>query len=248
MRRIILKVAVGVLAAATIGAAGVLGVAFAPTLFGYESLIVRSGSMGHAMPTGSVAITKLVDFKTVGVGDIVSFRHPEADLPTTHRIVDIDEQDGRRVLTTKGDANASADPNPLVLGSGRIARVERVVPYAGYLVRGARTPAGGLVLFLVPILGLVVDRRQRRNRPSNGRARHRADQPSLEAVLLELAAAVRALSASASRPSEPAFREAVMAALGVAGSGRPRESARPDIFASPQPASDLSNGNGRVEP
>lgn len=158
-------VALGLAVAA---AAGLLVLAFAPTLFGYESLIVTSGSMGKAMPVGSVAVTRMVDGRSIAVGDLVSFRHPGSEETVTHRVIRLSEESGARVFQTKGDANLAADPKPLVV-SGPIHRVERVIPHAGYLVRSLRTPTGAVLVFLVPIIGLTLDGRRRNRAPRSGR-------------------------------------------------------------------------------
>lgn len=167
MIRRILKFGRTLLTLGALGAVVALGVSFVPTLMGYESLIVTSGSMGRAMPVGSVATTRMVDARAIAAGDIVSFRTDESEPPTTHRVIRIADEDGRRVLATKGDANPAEDPRPLVL-AGDIHRVEWVVPYAGYIVWFARSPAGGALLFLLPMAGLTVElgrkRRVRRSR------------------------------------------------------------------------------------
>lgn len=175
MRRILLKAGKGALTAAAAGAAALLGLAFLPTLFGYEALIVTSGSMGKSIPVGSVAITQMVDVKSISVGDIVSFRYPGSKTATTHRVISVAEEDGQRVFATKGDANQSADPEPVRLASGRIALVKRVVPYAGTLVRTARSPAGGVAMFVIPILGLTFEGRRRKGRPRSARRRRPSD-------------------------------------------------------------------------
>lgn len=151
--------------AVVIGAAGLLALAFAPTLLGYESSVVTTGSMGSAAPTGSVVLTRMVDARAIGVGDIVSYRSPGRSIPVTHRVVGVSTRDGHPVFTTKGDANATPDAEPVTV-NGTIARVERVIPYAGLVVRLARTPAGGLVLFVLPLVGLALDR----GRPDRGRS------------------------------------------------------------------------------
>jgi signal peptidase len=156
----IAKVLRGALAALAFGAAVLLGLSFAPTLLGYESFIVTSGSMGKANPIGSVAVTRMVDVKAIREGDAVSFQTESASR-ITHRVIEVKEDQGQRVFTTKGDANPLPDPQPLRLTSGKIARVQWSVPYAGYLVRYARTPTGGILLFAVPILGLILDKRSR---------------------------------------------------------------------------------------
>lgn len=144
-----------------------LASAFGPTLFGFESYVVSSGSMGRAMPIGSVALNRLVDARAVAIGDIISFRYPGRSDTITHRVVSIEDADGGRGFTTKGDANTSNDAQPL-LAKGSIHKVEHVVPVAGYLVRYAHTPLGGLVLIVGPALGLMFDRGGRRRRGSRG--------------------------------------------------------------------------------
>lgn len=159
MRRAAGWVLKAVVIAGAVAAVALLGLAFVPTMFGYESLIVTSGSMEPKMPVGSVAITRLVDARAIDIGDIVSFRYPGSKHSITHRVIEVKTEDGHPVFTTKGDANPAADTVPVAL-SGSIHRVVRVVPYAGRLVRLARSPVGGVALFLVPIVGLLADRRR----------------------------------------------------------------------------------------
>ncbi len=161
--KIALRLAGVLIGAAALCAVAILAFAFAPTLFGAEALIVTSGSMGDAMPTGSVAVTRLVEANAVSVGDVISFRYPGSRSTITHRVIEVRTQPGGRVFRTKGDANPASDPVPVPI-AGRIHRVERVVPYAGRLVAFARTPQGGIVLFVVPIAGLLLDERRRRKR------------------------------------------------------------------------------------
>lgn len=156
------------LAGAATGTLVLLGASFAPTLIGYESFIVTSGSMGRANPVGSVAVTRMVDARTIRTGDVVSFQTESASR-ITHRVIAVTEENGQRVFETKGDANLLPDPEPLRLTSGKVARVEWSVPYAGHLVRHVRTPAGGLLLFALPILGLLLDRRRHPRRHSASR-------------------------------------------------------------------------------
>ena len=150
--------------AGAIAVAGLLFAAFGPTLIGARSLIVTSGSMEPALPVGSVAITRTVDARAIAVGDIITFRRPGADRPTTHRVTALTIDDaGRMVFTTKGDANATRDPEPAIV-SGPIERVVRQVPYAGSIVGFARSPVGALALIGIPIIGLSVDAGRRRRR------------------------------------------------------------------------------------
>lgn len=74
---------------------------------------VTSGSMAPELPVG--ALVAAVPERTVEVGDVVLFRPPPpfadaAGTPVAHRVVGIDDQGGRRLVRTRGDANAAPDP------------------------------------------------------------------------------------------------------------------------------------------
>jgi signal peptidase len=140
-----------------------LAATFVPTLFGMQTLVVGSGSMGAAMPVGAVALTREVDARAVAVGDIISYRRRGAPVTTTHRVVTVKMTESHVVFTTKGDANATEDPQPVYVDHN-IHRVEHVVPYAGYVARAARTPEGALGFLVIPLLGLTFDRGGRKRR------------------------------------------------------------------------------------
>jgi hypothetical protein len=60
--------------------------------------------------------------------------------------------------------------------------VDQVIPFAGYVVRYARSPFGALVLIVLPVVGLTLDYRARKNhpirvRPAERRRRRRSPIP-----------------------------------------------------------------------
>jgi signal peptidase I len=148
-----------------VAVAGLLLATFAPTIFGLQSMTVISGSMEPKMPVGSVAMTREVDARSISKGDIVSFRRRGSADTTTHRVISVKAEGSQIIFTTKGDANTTPDPEPVVV-DGRIHKVEYVVPFAGYAMKYARTPYGLMVLLIVPIIGLAFDRRTHRRNPS----------------------------------------------------------------------------------
>lgn len=106
-----------------------------------EVLVVRSGSMEPAMPTGGVVIVDR-SARAPGVGEVASFREPDGSV-VTHRIVAID---GLRYVT-KGDANEANDPihrpRTAVYGTVLVA-----LPFLGYAVHLLQQPIAFLVLLL----------------------------------------------------------------------------------------------------
>ena len=124
------------------------------TLFGYRVYVIYGGSMGSALPAGSIGITETVDSETLKVGDVVAIKRPGRVLPVLHRIANMDTSGGTTVYTTQGDKNGSPDPEPVTLeGSGD--RVVFAIPYLGYLVHFARGAIGRVLLILIPSLLLL---------------------------------------------------------------------------------------------
>jgi signal peptidase len=124
------------------------------TLFGFRAYVIYGGSMGSALPVGSVGITETVDSESIKVGDIVAIKKAGRALPVLHRITDMESDAGTTVYTTQGDSNGSPDPDPVTLnGSGD--RVVFVIPYLGYLVHFARGTMGRVFLLLIPSLLLL---------------------------------------------------------------------------------------------
>ncbi|WP_432563740.1 signal peptidase I [Kineococcus sp. SYSU DK003] len=114
-------------------------------------VMFRTGSMSPAIPAGAVAVVRAVPATQVQVGDVVTVARPDA-LPVTHRVVSIAPNPqgtvSSRLLTLKGDANASADPTPYP-----VTEVRRVViseARLGNWINQARSPLalGATTLFV----------------------------------------------------------------------------------------------------
>jgi signal peptidase len=119
---------------ATIGLAALVVIAalmLVPPLLGYERYVIEGGSMGGALPRGSIAYEEVVPTARIQVGDVITYRPPGAARLITHRVVSI----GRgRVFRTKGDANAAIDSWEFTLPSRTQARMVLCVPLAGYVL------------------------------------------------------------------------------------------------------------------
>ena len=113
MRRVIHALATGATyAAMTLAvAAGVVAVLVATDRIRLARVL--TGSMRPTIPVG--ALVAGVPTERVEVGDVVMFRPPapyaDADgTPVAHRVIAVSTQDGRRLVSTSGDANAAPDP------------------------------------------------------------------------------------------------------------------------------------------
>ena len=130
----------------------VLALAVVPRAFGYGVLNVNGGSMGDAMPTGSVVIGRWLPAKDVSVGDVILIREDSAAgeaAPKIHRIVS-KQVDGPNILVrTKGDANDTLDPREYILPD-RVLTPTLTIPYVGRLIGFLTTPDGWALFVLLP--------------------------------------------------------------------------------------------------
>lgn len=86
-------------------------VVFGPQLFGIKTYGILTGSMEPALQTGALTF---VDTGVTGAdlrpGDVAAFDIGEGRI-CTHRVVSVDPEN--QTITTKGDANATEDLNPV---------------------------------------------------------------------------------------------------------------------------------------
>lgn len=114
-----------------------------PTVFGYSSAVVLTGSMSGTIEPDDLIIThKQSDYR---VGDIVMYQTDGT--PVTHRIVSESDKGYR----TKGDANNIDDGTDIAV-ENVVGKVVLVIPKIGAAVRLVRTPIGMLSLFAAIIL------------------------------------------------------------------------------------------------
>src|SRR5437764_12141283 len=103
--------------------------------------------MRPTLGVGSLAVDKVVDARTVRVGDVVTFNDPYVKgRLVTHRIAQIVPTTHGLAYRTKGDANAARDPWAIRL-NGQGGRGAFDVPVAGYGLYYAHTreARGGLI-------------------------------------------------------------------------------------------------------
>ena len=152
----IVRRAFGSIAVMTVvAAAGLMGLM---PFLGYPILVVRGASMGAAAPLGSVVVGQRLQPSEIRVGDvIVMTRAAEGRRRplVMHRVVDLRVIDGQRVVTTRGDANATPDPTEYVVAGPTISP-RWVIPGIGYAISLLATRAGFLLLVLLPAAGVTV--------------------------------------------------------------------------------------------
>jgi signal peptidase len=125
-----------------------------------HSYVVTSGSMEPVMSPGDVIVVNSVAAGSIEEGDVITYGASGDGLPTTHRVVDVTQQDGALAFETKGDANEDPDGSLVTPDEiqGRVMSVGGylfVIPLVGYVIDFAGTPVGFVALFAIPV-GLLV--------------------------------------------------------------------------------------------
>ena len=123
---------------------------------GWQADPVLSGSMGSALPFGSMAFTRLMDpyQGSIKEGDILVYKHPKfPEIRVSHRVVQVNHVGLQPNFRTKGDANDSQDPYVV---SPRYVEgvVEHNIPLLGHLLQFAKTDTGRILFILLP--GFVI--------------------------------------------------------------------------------------------
>ena len=143
----------------------IFGIALAVALFstclgliavrtlGMGTFVVTGSSMEPVISKGALVIVEPVSPSAVSRGDIITFEH--YGQMTTHRVIAVDTSNATSpTFTTKGDANAVADPEPVHF-PGQVGVYRASIPVLGYVIvyaqaywRLALTAVAALVFLL----------------------------------------------------------------------------------------------------
>ncbi|MCM1284967.1 MAG: signal peptidase I [Bacteroides sp.] len=111
-----------------------------PSIFGYSSAVVMSGSMSGAFEVDDMVV--IHEKNDYAVGDIVTYK--TGTNLVTHRIKEI-TQDGCYI--TQGDANNTTDKDP-VSKDNVVGCVVTIIPKAGLIISALKSPWGMLCIVL----------------------------------------------------------------------------------------------------
>ena len=129
-----------------------------PSIAGFSFMRTLTGSMEPAIPVHSLVVVRETDPEELAVGDIITFKSTNAALDgslNTHRITQVDNQDGRLSFHTKGDANAVEDAE-VVASENVVGRVVFVSGAIGALASLLSNPLLFFPLIIVPLVVLLV--------------------------------------------------------------------------------------------
>lgn len=142
-----------------------------PAVFGVTPMVVLSGSMSGTaedhIEVGDLIFVGPAEPGELQEGDVIAFMEENSTSVTTHRIIDITENEaGERVFITKGDANNVEDQIPVtedrVVGI-YLSRIPKVGDFALFL----QEPLGMILFIGVPLLAFIIYDIIRRQRMAN---------------------------------------------------------------------------------
>lgn len=87
-----------------------------PQVLGHSVFRVMTGSMEPALPEGALLVVRKTPPEEIKPGDVISFFSADPALGgavNTHRVVRVENEDGKRLFITKGDANYIEDRYPV---------------------------------------------------------------------------------------------------------------------------------------
>ena len=120
---------------------------------GFTPLAVQSDSMAPTFNKGDLIVIQKCDTSKLEVGDIVTF-HTIIDNEyalNTHRIAAIDEVNGMRSFTTKGDNNDVADTH-IISDGDIVGKYVFALPQMGKVMNFLSSSMGFLIVIVLPML------------------------------------------------------------------------------------------------
>lgn len=118
--------------------------------------VVEGNSMYPYIEDRDAVLVMPAEPEELKQGDVVVFPDPELEGSSiVHRIVSLENRQGRLYAVTKGDANPVVDPLPIPLNR-IIGKVRVVLPMGGAFLEFLHSPQGFLLCVLLPFAVLLL--------------------------------------------------------------------------------------------
>ena len=101
--------------------------------YGNEIMVITSTSMIPVLNPNDLITVKKIDIDQIQKNDIIVFYSHKEMGNIAHRVVEIDQEEGKTVIVTKGDNVITKDPW-LVSDEDLIGKVNEIIPYLGILL------------------------------------------------------------------------------------------------------------------
>lgn len=140
-----------------------------PGIFGYKPFIVLSGSMMSKIEVGDLVFVKETDATTLKENDIIAFKDDE-NLVTTHRIINVINENGEISFETKGDSNNVKDEKrvyPKDIEGIYVFKIEKLGKFILYLQEPQGFSIMMLAILIIGAILFMMDNRKARKEEKN---------------------------------------------------------------------------------
>lgn len=191
---------------------------------GFTPLVVLSDSMAPTFNSGDLIIIKACDPSKLVEGDIITFHTiiENAYALNTHRINSIDDSNGYRTYTTKGDNNAIADTR-MISDGDIVGKYVTRLPILGRIIHFLSSATGFLLVIVVPMLLFFVYQVYHLIMVSINLKKAIAAEEATETSQRETEAAAKLAEAEAALAEAKRLKEEAEAKLAQANAGETKE-------------------------
>lgn len=126
------------------------------SIFGYRIFAVATGSMVPDYNINDVLAIKEVNHNELKIGDDITYLGAKQDVNgkiVTHRIIDIEEQDGKKVYLTKGINNEVEDP--FIEDNQIYGKVVGKIPIVSAINHLVKNQYGFFFLIFLPLITVI---------------------------------------------------------------------------------------------
>ena len=123
----------------------------------YGAYVIVSGSMEPLIKVRDAVIIKRTTENRIKVGDVVTYRSTDPSyygILITHRVVNIEEKNGKKMFITKGDHNETVDRSAVEFSQIQ-GKVVMRVPKIGYIKYFLVDYYGWIFAVVVPSIGII---------------------------------------------------------------------------------------------
>jgi signal peptidase len=133
--------------------------------------VVSSGSMIPVLNVGDILVVKDGNtFNSLKVGDIIVFNRPQGgDRVIVHRIIEVNDRFGEKVIVTKGDANDGIIPGTdfPIREKDYIGSVAYTVPKVGLVLKYLNPPVNYIII--AGIIGILIYTNMKKKNEEKGK-------------------------------------------------------------------------------
>ena len=123
----------------------------------YSAYVIVSGSMEPIIKVRDAVVVRRCEEEDIKVGDVVTYRSLDESyygILITHRVVNIEMQNGEKIFITKGDNNETIDRSPIKFSQIQ-GKVAMRIPKIGYLKYFLTSHEGWIIAIVLPSIGII---------------------------------------------------------------------------------------------